>query len=344
MSFNLDKLLRSTIKNLAPYSSARDEFSGEASIYIDANENPFESGVNRYPDPMQIEVKRLISDIKGVPIDNIFLGNGSDEPIDLLFRALCNPGVDNYVAIAPTYGMYRVSADINDIECREVLLDSDYSLNSSAVLEAVDKSSKLIFLCSPNNPTGNSLDRSEIVTILENFSGVVVVDEAYIDFSTDPSFTELLSSYPNLLVLQTLSKAWGLAGIRLGMAFASTDIIGVLNKIKYPYNINVLTQQRAIEALKSHDKVLEWVEYLNRERELLRDKLEALDIVKRVYPSQSNFLLINIENATAIYIKLQERGIIVRDRSRVVLCKDSLRISIGTSEENRALIEALKTL
>lgn len=340
--FNLQKLVRKNILNLIPYSSARDEFQGKASVFLDANENPFGGGVNRYPDPLQNELRKEISKLKGVAGVQIFLGNGSDEAIDLLFRAFCIPGTDNVVAIKPSYGMYKVCADINDIEYKEVLLGKDYHLDIGALLQQSNENSKLVFLCSPNNPTGNSLSIEAIKQLLRQFNGLVVVDEAYIDFSKQKSILELLPKYPNLVVLQTFSKAWGLAGIRLGMAFASEEIIKLLNAIKYPYNVNSLTQEMALAKLKSEKDVSKQVDDIIEERGKLVEQLGRLEIVSKVYPSDANFLLVKMDNPLAVYNYLMENQIIVRDRSRVALCEGCLRITIGTKVENEKLLATLR--
>jgi len=341
---DIQKLLRENIRQLQPYSSARDEFKGEASVYLDANENPYNSPFNRYPDPLQWEVKEHISRIKNVPAENIFLGNGSDEPIDLLYRAFCEPRLDNVVAIEPTYGMYKVSAAINDIEYRKVLLDENFQFSTEKLLSASNLYTKIIWLCSPNNPTGNSLNRNEVISLLKSFEGIVVLDEAYIDFASESSFSEFLTQYPNLVILQTFSKAWGNAAIRLGMAFASIEIIAVLNKIKYPYNINILTQKHAINALKSPEQVKEWVKILLAERSVLINSLKKLPMVVHVYPTDANFVLVKVSNANATYHQLVDRSIIVRNRNSVTLCNDCLRITVGTPEENKILLEELKKL
>jgi len=292
MNFSLQNIIRKNILSLQPYSSARDEFTGEASVFLDANENPYNAPWNRYPDPRQLALKNRLSQLKGVPVASIFLGNGSDEPIDLLFRAFCEPGYDNVVAISPTYGMYRVAADINNIAYREVLLEEDFSLKASKLLAATDAFSKIIFLCSPNNPTGNALNQAELVRIISEFNGLVVLDEAYIDFCPEKSMVANLSKYPNLVILQTLSKAWGLAGIRLGMAFASPEIISILSKIKYPYNINLLTQEKALEMLQSPDQKENWVQIILQQKETLVSELLALPLVIHLYPSDANFSLV----------------------------------------------------
>jgi histidinol-phosphate aminotransferase len=340
----LNELLRKNIANLKPYSSARDEFSGSASVFLDANENPYDTGYNRYPDPYQQEVKKRIADIKGVKLNQIFLGNGSDEPIDLLYRAFCNPGIDNSIIMDPSYGMYTVSADINDIEIRKVLLNNDYQIEASKLLAAADDKSKLLFLCSPNNPTANSLDRGEIIKVIEGFRGIVVVDEAYIDFAPGTTLLADLDKYPNLVVLQTFSKAWGLAGIRLGMAFASPEIIKILSKIKYPYNINQLTQQRVMQSLQNVEEKEAWVKTIIAERGKLAEELKKLSFVQKVYPSNANFLLVKMDTAREKFENLMNEGVIVRDRSKVALCEGSLRITVGSPEENKSLIEVLSKL
>lgn len=339
----LKELTRPNVWALKPYSSARDEYKGiTASVFLDANESPYNMPVNRYPDPLQMEVKALLGEVKGIPAENIFLGNGSDEAIDLVFRAFCEPRIDNVVAIDPTYGMYQVCADVNDVEYRKVSLDADYQFTAQSLLDATDAHTKVIFLCSPNNPTGNDLCREEIVKTLETFEGLVVVDEAYIDFSLQDSLRFELAKYPNLIVLQTFSKAWGCAAIRLGMAFASEEIIGLFNKIKYPYNVNLLTQNQALEMLKNQEKVDDWVRTTKGERARMERKLIELPFVKHIFPSAANFLLIRVEGANAIYDYLVNKGIIVRNRHRVSLCSDCLRITIGSLYDNDQLLTALK--
>lgn len=343
--FNLTDLLRDNIKNLVPYSSARDEFKGEASILIDANENafgsPLDHNYNRYPDPLQHLVKDKLSHIKGVPAANMFLGNGSDEAIDILFRAFCRPGVDNVILVPPTYGMYEVSANINDVAFKKVNLTKEYQLDLDGIQEAVDAQTKLIFICSPNNPTGNAINRKDIELILNNFHGIVVVDEAYINFSQTRSFTQELAEYPNLVVLQTLSKAWGLAALRLGMAFASKEIIEVFNKIKPPYNINQATQDIVLEALDKVDQVNAWIKETVAERELLVKELVKIGYVQYITPSDANFILVRMDDPRGLYTYLVQHGIIVRDRSKVELCEGCLRITVGTPEENKILLEKM---
>ena len=340
---SLQELTRPNIWALKPYSSARDEYSGKtASVFLDANENPYNAPNNRYPDPLQKELKALIAPVKKVKPEQIFLGNGSDEAIDLLFRAFCRPGIDNVVAIHPTYGMYQVCADINDVEYRKVLLDEKFQFKAEDLLRASDENTKLIFLCSPNNPTGNNLDAKEIITLLQEFQGIVIVDEAYIDFSTQPSFIGILDEYPNLVILQTFSKAWGCAAIRLGMAFASPDIIGIFSKIKYPYNINLLTQQEALRMMQRHYEVQRWISTLLEERARLIQAFTQLPCCKKVFPTDANFFLTRVSNAKAIYDYLVDQGIIVRNRSNITRCEDCLRITVGTRPENDALLEALR--
>lgn len=344
--FDINTILRENIKNLKPYSSARDEFQGEASVYLDANENafgsPLEQNYNRYPDPLQYAVKKRLSEIKGVPPRNIFLGNGSDEAIDILFRSFCNPGADNVILVPPTYGMYEVSANINDVETRKVNLTDEYQLNLDGIAEAIDKNTKLIFICSPNNPTGNSIHREDIETLLANFKGLVVVDEAYINFSRQKTFIQELTEYANLVVLQTLSKAWGLAALRVGMAFASEEIIEVMNKVKPPYNINEASQQLALQALQNVEQVNQWIKDTLTERDQLVLNLKAFDFVLDIYPSDANFILVKTTDAKGIYNYLVSHGIIVRDRSKVELCEGALRFTIGTPEENKTLLNTLK--
>ena len=341
---NLDRLLRNNIKALKPYSSARDEFSGEADVYLDANESPFNAPYNRYPDPLQWDVKEKIAELKNIAPEKIFLGNGSDEPIDIIFRAFCEPGVDNMVSIDPTYGMYQVAADINNVEVRKVKLNEDFGFSAQKLLDATNLYTKAIFVCSPNNPTANLLDKAEVINLLTGFDGLVVVDEAYIDFSPKSSLLPELDNYENLIILQTFSKAWGMAGIRLGMAFAQPEIIHVFNKVKYPYNINILTQQKALELLYNLQEKEEWVKIIVDERAKMVKKLFKLPFVQVVYPSDANFLLVKMHDARGIYEYLTDQKIIVRDRSKITLCDDCLRITIGSPKENKKLRKALKEL
>lgn len=340
----LKELTRPNIWNLAPYSCARNEYSGkQASVFLDANENPYNTPYNRYPDPLQLELKARISAIKGVPAENIFLGNGSDEAIDLTYRCFTNPGKDNVVAIEPTYGMYRVCADINGVEYRTVMLNDCYQLDADAVLAACDHNTKIIWLCSPNNPTGNNLDRGEMMKILDSFQAIVVVDEAYGDFTQQHSMRAELKSHPNLIVLNTMSKAWACAGLRLGMAYASVDIINIFNKVKYPYNVNILTQQKALETLKDPYQVDSWVHTLIMERDRVMEAFKLLPVCEKVYPTDANFFLAKMSNAKGIYDYLVDNGIIVRNRTNVTLCHNCLRITIGTRSENAQLLGALRT-
>lgn len=339
----LKELVRPNIWSLAPYSSARNEYSGkQAHVFLDANENPYNKPYNRYPDPLQTELKEEIAKLKRVQPEQIFLGNGSDEAIDLVYRVFCEPRQDNVVAIEPTYGMYRVCADINDVEYRPVLLDDHYQLHAQQLLDRCDSHTKVIWLCSPNNPTGNNLQEEEIEKVLTSFGGIVVVDEAYSDFSEKRAFRTRLAEFPNLLVLNTFSKAWGSAAIRLGMAFAQPAVIDLFNKVKYPYNINLLTQQQALEVLKQWQDVEDWVRLLLQERAKMMQSFVELPICKAVYPSDSNFFLARMTDAQAIYDYLVDKGIIVRNRTRVALCQDCLRITIGTKGENIELLSALR--
>ena len=340
---SLEQLVRKNIWSLAPYSSARDEYSGkEAHVFLDANENPYNAPYNRYPDPLQRDLKAMLEKVKGVPAENIFLGNGSDEAIDLPYRIFCNPGKDNVVAIAPTYGMYQVCADINDIEYRTVLLDDNYQLHADKLLAACDDHTKIVWICSPNNPTGNSLNRDEIMKVVEGFEGIVIVDEAYIDFAHQLSLRKELSTHPNLIILQTMSKAWGSAAIRLGMAFASKEIISIYNKVKYPYNVNQLTQQQAMEMLKDPFEVDKTVKILLQERSRLMQAFQELPICQKIFPTDANFFLTRVTDAKQIYDYLVDKGIIVRNRSKIQLCQDCLRITIGTRTENNELLSALR--
>lgn len=348
MTFYFNSLLRPHIAKLQPYTSARDEYTGKEGVFLDANENPFgsitEQDFNRYPDPYQSALKAEISKIKAVRPTQIFLGNGSDEAIDLLYRAFCNPGKDNVILLPPTYGMYEVSANINDVEIRKVSLTEDFQLQPEQILQAVDVNSKILFICSPNNPSANKVNREDVLFLLENFHGLVVVDEAYIDFSDEPSFITVLDRFPNLLVMQTFSKAWGLAALRLGMAFASEDIIRILNKIKPPYNISGLTQDTVLAAINDKAKVDKMIQEILAEREFLKIELENLDFVKKIHPSHANFLLVKLPNANQVYDDLIEEKVIVRNRAKVLLCEDCLRITVGTREENELLLKALRKI
>ena len=340
---SLEKLVRPNIWSLAPYSSARDEYSGkEAHIFLDANENPYNAPYNRYPDPLQRELKARLTKVKGVPENMIFLGNGSDEPIDLAYRIFCRPGKDNVVAIAPSYGMYAVCADINDVEYRPVLLDDNYEFSADRLLAACDENTKIIWLCSPNNPTGNSLDRDEMLRVVEHFDGIVIIDEAYIDFAQQKSLRPELPTHPNLIILQTMSKAWGSAAIRLGMAFASPEIIAIYNKVKYPYNVNLLTQQQALKALEDPFEVDKWVKTLLTERYRVMQAFMELPICQQIFKTDANFFLARMTDAKKIYDYLVDKGIIVRNRSRIQLCDNCLRITIGTRTENNELLAALR--
>ena len=348
MKFDLTPLLRPHIVNLQPYTSARDEYTGKEGIFLDANENPYGSvtdeDYNRYPDPYQLELKEEIAKIKQVKSSQIFLGNGSDEAIDLLFRAFCNPGKDNVILLPPTYGMYEVSAGINDVETRKIPLTPDFQLQPELILKAVDENTKIIFVCSPNNPSGNKVKREDILRLLREFNGLVVVDEAYIDFSDEPSFTTHIGEFGNLLVMQTFSKAWGLASLRLGMAFASKKMIKILNRIKPPYNISGLTQETVLASIKKVEKVNAMIADILQEREFLKEEMGKLDFVQKIHPSHANFLLVQIPNASHVYDDLIEEKIIVRNRSKVQLCEECLRISVGTRAENEAFIQALKKI
>ena len=338
---DIESLVRRNILQMSPYSTARDEFGGSLGVFLDANENPFPNGWNRYPDPRQKELKRVISSIKGMPAESIFLGNGSDEAIDILFRVFCNPGEDNAVAIDPSYGMYTVAAQINDVKMTLVPLGEGFSLPVEALLDACDSRTRLMWLCSPNNPTGNAFAQEDIVTLLGRFNGIVVVDEAYIDFSGKPSLLPLISKYRNLVVLQTFSKAYGLAALRLGLAFADPFVISIMSNVKYPYNINEATQRLALEALTTKS-VAGQVEIIKNERAMLSEALRAFPFVREVYPSDANFLLVRTDDADALYAHLVSDGIIVRNRTRVNLCAGCLRITVGTPEENVLLLKSLE--
>ena len=345
-NFDLNKITRENIKSMQPYSSARDEFKEftQKMVFLDANENPFENGVNRYPDPQQRSVKKALSEIKRINENQILLGNGSDEVLDLIFRAFCEPNKDNIITLPPTYGMYSVLANLNAIENREVILNDNFQPNVDAILAQVDENTKIIFLCSPNNPTGNSFSDESIVTLLQNFKGLVLLDEAYIDFSQKESWLIELSDYPNLIISQTLSKAYGMAGIRLGILYASVEIITILNKIKPPYNINVLTQQKALERLENYDLVVKQINDIKIFKLFLINELKKINFIEKVFPTDGNFILIQVDNATERYNQILEKGIVIRNRSSQPLCKNCLRITIGTESENTQLINVLQTL
>lgn len=341
---SLQELIRPNIWDLAPYSCARNEFTGEASVFLDANENPYNQPFNRYPDPLQVQLKEKIAALKGVRPTQIMLGVGSDEPIDLIFRIFCEPGIDNVVAINPTYGMYGVCADINNVAYKQVNLNDDFSLDAQKVLDACDANTKVIFLCSPNNPTGNSLNREQIEKIVTGFDGMVVIDEAYIDFSAEPSWLASLDQYPNIIVLQTFSKAWGMAALRCGMAFAHEEIIAFFNKVKYPYNLNLLTQEAVLKQVENVEQKNKWVETLLAERAGMVTNLQALPMVKHIYPTDANFVLVKVEDANKTYQYLVNKGIIVRNRNSVTLCQGCLRITVGTPAENQELLTALQQM
>lgn len=343
---NIQKLIRPTVQALKPYSSARDEYQGnsDAMVFLDANENPFENGVNRYPDPQQRTVKSLLSEIKDIPQQNILLGNGSDEVLDLIFRAFCEPNQDNVITLPPTYGMYSVLANINAIAIKSVQLDDNFQPKVDEILEIADSNSKLLFLCSPNNPTGNSFEAKSIEKLIKAFKGIVVIDEAYIDFSNDESWASKLSDFSNLIVTQTLSKAYGMAGIRLGICFASKEIISVLNRIKPPYNVNELTQQKAISQLENYELTQQQVKAILKERDVLVRKLSEITFVSKIYPTDANFVLAKVDDATKRYNQLIEKGIVIRNRTNQPGCENCLRFTIGTKKENEVLIKALKAL
>jgi len=343
-SFDINNLVRENVKTMKPYSSARDEFKDfdvAQMIFLDANENPYQNGVNRYPDPQQSNVKAVLAKQRNLKIEQVLLGNGSDEVLDLLFRAFCEPKVDNVITLPPTYGMYGVLANINAVENREVLLSQDFQPQIDKILAAVDTSTKMIFLCLPNNPTGNSFDDESIVTLLKNFKGLVVIDEAYIDFSKKPSWLNELDEYPNLVITQTLSKAYGLAGIRLGICYASAAIIAVLNKIKPPYNVNELTQQRALERLADKEKIQLEIDSIIIQRDDLLKVLDEVKFVSKIYPTEANFVLIKVDDATKRYNQLIAKGIVIRNRTTQPLCENTLRLTVGTEDENKKLMEAL---
>ncbi|MEO5783491.1 MAG: histidinol-phosphate transaminase [Ginsengibacter sp.] len=346
MKFVLEKLIRDNIRKLTPYSSARHEFKGEASVFLDANENSFGSPLpenfNRYPDPLQWQLKFELAKIKGVPAEYIFIGNGSDEVIDLTYRIFCNPGKDNVIICPPTYGMYEVSANINDVEIRKVNLTEDFQLDVDGILDATDQNTKLLFICSPNNPTGNNMKRADVEILLNNFSGIVIIDEAYINFSKQKTFIQELTEYENLVVMQTLSKAWGLASLRLGLAFASLPIIELFNKVKPPYNINKASQALAIEALQNTQQVNDWIKQIVEQKEFLINELSGFSFVRKIFESDANFLLVRVDDANALYNHLSQNKIIVRNRGKEIMCDNCLRITVGTPDENMNLLNALK--
>ncbi len=341
MITDITKLIRPNVKKLVPYSSARDEYTGSGSLLLDANENPFNNPYNRYPDPHQVELKRKIGKLKNISEKQIFVGNGSDEAIDILFRIFCEPGLDNVVSIHPTYGMYKVCADINNVELRRVSLGHDFGLDTGSLKAACDKNTKLLFLCSPNNPTSNSFDPEEMLQLADQLEVIVVVDEAYIDFSNRESLKNRVSTHPNLVVLQTFSKAWGLAGIRLGIAIGDPELIRFMDRVKYPYNLNMLTQDMAIEALNEEGKVEQWIKVILSERAVLERELARFRFIEHIYASDANFLLVKVNEPKKVYNYLVKKGIIIRDRSNVALCEGCLRITVGTREENLQLTEAL---
>lgn len=346
MSFDLNNIIRENVAKLKAYSSARDEFEEATApmVFLDANENPFQNGVNRYPDPKQKSLKELLADLKGVPASQILLGNGSDEVLDLIFRAFCEPKEDNVILLPPTYGMYGVLSELNRIQTKEVLLSEDFDIRVKETLEVVDNNSKVIFLCSPNNPSGNAFSEEKIKATIEGFPGLVVIDEAYIDFSSQESWLTKLDKYPNLIVTQTLSKAYGMAGIRLGICYASREVIAILNRIKPPYNVNELTQQRAKERLNSFEEVEKEIGLILEERKKLEEKLQGISYISKQYPSDSNFVLIKVDDANKRYNQLLEKGIVIRNRTTQPLCENTLRLTVGTADENTKLISALKDM
>ncbi len=347
MEFDLDKLIRDNIKNLTPYSSARHEFTGKASVFLDANENAFGSPLpekfNRYPDPLQWHLKFQLAKIKGVPAENIFIGNGSDEVIDLAYRIFCNPGTDNVIICPPTYGMYEVSANINDVAIKKVNLTEHFQLDVEGILNAVDENTKLLFICSPNNPTGNNMNRSDVEILLNNFPGIIIIDEAYINYSKQKTFIQELTQYPNLIVMQTLSKAWGLAALRLGLCYASMDIIDIFNKVKPPYNVNDASQQLGLEALQDTSTVNNWIKQVVEQKEILIKEMQLLSFVEKIYSSDANFILVKVNDANKLYDYLSGNEVIVRNRGKDVHCANCLRITIGTPGENEVLINLLKS-
>lgn len=342
----IEKLIRNNINDLKPYSSARDEFKefNTDMIFLDANENPHENGVNRYPDPQQTTVKKELAKIKGVKENQILLGNGSDEVLDLIFRAFCEPRIDNVITLPPTYGMYKVLANINNVEDKEVFLTKDFEPSIKKILETADDNSKILFLCSPNNPTGNTFSKESVEILLKTFEGVVVIDEAYIDFSDEKSWLNRLEEFPNLIITQTLSKAYGMAGIRLGICYASNEIISILNKIKPPYNVNELTQRKALKRLLDKYKVKDEIKKILKERARLIEKLKEISFINKIYPTDANFVLVTVDDANLRYDQLVEKGIVIRNRTTQPLCENTLRLTVGTKRETKLLIKALSEL
>ena len=345
-NFNINNLVRPSVVKLKPYSSARDEYkaNGTDMVFLDANENPFENGVNRYPDPQQRDLKLALAKLKNLKSEQVLLGNGSDEVLDLIFRAFCEPQIDNVLTLPPTYGMYNVLAGINNVENKEVLLTADYELDIKSILNTVTETTKLLFICNPNNPTGNAFDARSIKTLIENFNGIVVIDEAYIDFSSYESWINFLDIYPNIIITQTLSKAYGMAGVRLGVCYASAEIISVLNKIKPPYNVNKLTQQKALDRVLAVDEVFNEVESIIIEREKLIENLQKVKFINTIFETEANFVLVKVDNATKRYEELLAKGIVIRNRTTQPLCENTLRFTIGTKEENKQLLEALQKI
>jgi len=345
-SLDLNLLVRENIKNLTPYSSARHEFTGQAIVLLDANENaygsPLEDNFNRYPDPLQWQLKFSIAKIKGVPAENIFIGNGSDEVIDLAYRIFCDPVKDNVIVCPPTYGMYEVSGNINNVGIKKVNLTPDFQLDVQGILDAVDANTKLLFICSPNNPTANNMNRNDVEILLNNVPGIVLIDEAYINYSKQKTFIQELTEYPNLIVMQTLSKAWGLAALRLGLCYASMDIIDLFNKVKPPYNINEASQELALEALQNTEQVNNWIKEVVLQKNYLNKALSKFSFVEKIYPSDANFILVKVKDANTLYSYLAAKGIVVRNRSKDVLCDNCLRITVGTPDENEILVKSLK--
>jgi histidinol-phosphate aminotransferase len=344
MDFDLENIVRENIKKLTAYSSAREDFTGKAQIFLDANESPFENGINRYPDPFQKALKQKLSNIKGIDPGKIFIGNGSDEVLDIAFRSFCEPGKDNMIICPPTYGMYKVLADINNVETKEVLLNRDFTLNTKGVIRAADANTKMVILCSPNNPTGSSIPLAEIEKLLTGLNSMIVVDEAYIDFSEKESAVKLIGQYPNLIVIQTLSKAYGMAGIRVGIALARREVVEIFNKVKPPYNVNTLSQKKALEMLTQEDLYRKNLEKIADQKAALKKALENIPAVEKIFPSDANFFLVRFKNAQETYRLLVKKGVVVRDRSSQPLCENCLRITVGTEKENQILLNVLKTV